>query len=179
MLNNMKYWLQAFLFSESVTYSSSGGSVAYTNQFTDINGEKVIGYNKANSSMLSVLGKPLASNIGVSIRLGTGTNTPTTAETFCLENDVTDTFTLDTINSNVDFPNDNTRLLITASFTNNTEEDIVVNEIGFEYNNQNYLDKTYVYNKVLLDRKSVADGNFTPVTVGAGESKIFVYAIEL
>jgi hypothetical protein len=175
----MKYWLQTFLFGKSVTYSSSNGRVNYINQLTDINGEKVIGYNKKFASEISVLGKPYASGTGVSIRLGTGSTVKTTADTYCLENDVTDTFTLDTINSSVDFPNDNTRLLLTASFTNDTNEDINVNEIGFEYNNNDYASSTLLNNKVLLDRKSVADGNFTPVTIGAGESKIFVYAIEL
>jgi hypothetical protein len=80
--------------------------------------------------------------------------------------------------SSVDFPNGKVRLLLTVNYTNNTDETITINEIGLGYNNSFYAGG-WEYHKVLLDRKSVADGNFTPVTVGAGESKIFVYAIEL
>jgi hypothetical protein len=176
----MKYWLQTFLFSNRpLPYTTVSSFEKFKKPLVNIGGEKVTSYNMLYSNENSRLGiqstAPHHDSYGVTIRLGTGSTIPTTEETYCLENEVTSSFTLGSITSNTDFPDSKVRLVLTANYTNNTAEAITVNEIGLAM----YFHGSPMYQTILLDRKSVADGNFTPVTVGAGESKIFVYALEL
>lgn len=184
MLNNMKYWLHTFLFSDTgVPYATTNSSANYKTPLMDVNGESVTNFNAVNSRYCSVLGYMSTDNKeatkGISIRLGTGLTVKTTDETYCLENESTDSFIIGNIASGVDAPDGKVRLLLTANYTNNTDEPITVNEIGIGFFNSRVVSGTTYYNQILLDRKSVADENFTHVTVGAGESKVFVYAIEL
>lgn len=183
MLNNMKYFLETFLFNnEALGFSNSAGYKAFKTPLVSIEGAEVKNYNSNKINEQSLLGLIMATeneiNNGVSIRLGTGASVTTTEETYCLENEVTTNFTLGTITSDVNFPNGKVQLVLTAQYTNNTDQEITINEVGFGYNNSSYAGGWTRY-RVLLDRKSKADGNFTPVTIGAGESKIFVYALEL
>jgi hypothetical protein len=180
MLNNMKYWLHNFLFSNTqLLYATSNSQQSLKSPLINKDGTKVTKFNAYYSLWCSMLGvqssKTNHDNYGVTIRLGTGSTIPTTEETYCLENEVTLSFTLGSITSDVAYPTGKVRLVLTANYTNNTTEAITINEAGLA----TYIYGPSQYETILLDRKSVADGNFTPVTVGAGESKIFVYAIEL
>jgi hypothetical protein len=177
MLNNFKYWLHNFVFTNStIPYNST-----YTlkTPFTDIEGNNITQSYAVTSNLINSLGYITnSSETGIKIYLGTGNTVETTDETHSLENDVTSSFALGNVTSAVSYLNGKVQLVLTAQYTNNTNEAITINEIGMVLINKRYLSTSYT-DRILLDRKSVADGNFTPVTVGAGESKIFVYAIEL
>lgn len=178
MLNNMKYWLENFLFtSTALPYTTSSDESNFSTPMIDTNGEEQAAFRAKYSLRCSVLGitnDNFSSDYGVHIYLGTGSTVPTTEETYCLENDVTMSFGRASVTSSTSHTENGISLALTGVYTNNTEKPITVNEAGLVMNF--FGSKSY---KVLLDRKSVADGNFEPITLGAGESKIFVYTLEL
>lgn len=183
MLNNLKYWLGTFLFNtKRLSRNTSATHKSYANSMTDIEGNAVTGYNERYTEYYATLGFPSTNDTtqGVCIHIGTGETDKTSVETHSLENDVTDNLSLVSLVSDIDNSNGKTRLLLTANYQNKTSTDITINEIGFVFINQDYNSTDgHTYNKVLFDRKSKADGNFTPTTLCAGESKVFVYALEI
>ena len=107
-----------------------------------------------------------ANTYGVRIVLGSGKTAPSNND-YCMENIIT-TLTLDSgsvsdnLTTNNVSVNDNLKYL--ATFSNNTNEDIVVSEIGLIYN----------YSVDYLLCREVIE----PVTIKAGESRTFAITIK-
>lgn len=188
MLNNFKYWLSTFaLDTNIVAGTSSTGNYATTTDINgvkhyikDIDGKNVTGYYDALSNYLNKLGHiETPSAKGVRILLGKGSSEKTTDETYKLEEDVTSSFALGVVTSAVNYLDGKVQLVLTAQYTNSSASSMQINEIGLALLNKRRVSGNSYTDVILLDRKSNADDNFNSVTLGVGESKIFVYAIEL
>ena len=176
----MKHWLGNFLLRDTkIPYSTVSSTATFKVPVTNVNGESITSFNTLYSLQYCTFGvqskKTSNDTSGVLICLGSGSTLQTVNDTYCLESDITQKLTLGSITSNVDYLDDKVRLVLTARYTNNSEENLTISEAGLATHVVGNSGNTIV----LLDRKSVADGNFTPVTLGSGEGKTFVYAIEL
>jgi hypothetical protein len=192
MLNNFKIWLANFMFNaKGVSVSSSSGKGELF--LPTINGEQVPivaidGTNLTTYNNYSTITKYMYAlgyisnrdnQVGVTLHFGTDKDNTTSNGTYSLFSPCDSNVVFTNASSVVDFTDNGARLVISGTVTNGTDSVIEISEMGLVLNYSHYENSKSEHIKVLLDRKSVADGNFTPATVGAGESKIFVYAIEL
>ena len=185
MLNNLKYWLGTFLFRSNTSWvanSSSNGS--YANALTDIEGNSVEKFNFHSNYVngMGVLGVPVTNyDVGTTLVVGAGGDVATEDGTFALATPITTGLSISKITSGINFVDGKVRLLINATCTNTTTDTTFnISEIGIVLKTQLYSSSSSDTKRdILLDRKSVADGNFTPTTLCAGESKVFVYALEI
>ena len=185
MLNNLKYWLGTFLFKTNASWvANASANGSYANALTDIEGNSVTSFNKNYNYIngMGVLGVPVTNyDVGTTLVVGAGGDVATTDGTFKLTNQITTGINISKITSEINFVDGKVRLLINATCTNTTTDTTFnISEIGIVLKTQFYSSSsTDTKRDILLDRKSVADGNFTPTTLNAGESKVFVYALEI
>ena len=181
MLNNFKYWLETFVFNNTAlqTTSDTTASSNLKRSVKATDGSSWISYYRKNTLSYSMLGIVSTSinGDGTGIILGTDGNTKTVEESFKLGSDITSNFTLSSPSSSVTFKDGKIQLIVSAKYENGTDQPLTINEIGLTRSWSAYVGSTMT-KKVLLDRKSVADENFTPVTLAPGESKIFMYVLE-
>lgn len=108
-----------------------------------------------------------SSNYNLYLKVGTGTTAPT-------END----YELQTVNTDVSCDvvvvgnSANYTKTYTATFSNPTNSDITITEVGL-YANIMYNSRGESYKDVLLDRTVLT----TPITIPAGESKAITYEL--
>lgn len=169
LLNNFKKVLFGSLFSATVTRSSISQLGTVTIKDADGNNQilRVDGYSLASmlgslSTIKTTVGSPNSYNCHM--RCGTGTTAPT-LDDYALGNEITTG--LSNSSAVASFTANNTKEY-TATFTNETSNPIVINEVGiFCYN---YSDVKYLIERTVLS---------TPITIPAGESKAITIELDV
>lgn len=154
LLKNAKNVLLSWVFSSSTYYKRKDGTLSDYTSMSDVFTTVSTSKNKLGSYFV----------------VGTGT-TQETEQDYKLENEI-ETLTLDSFvvtnkMSNEDHMND--KIYYRAVVTNNTTENITVNEIGIE----SHQSSTYSEDKTILWYRKVID----PVTIAPNES--YAFAIDL
>lgn len=158
------------IMNSSQTGSSSQPSNATSFQITNTSGtSRNTGTATSNVASainaLNHMATSAGSNSTTYIKCGTGT-TAATEDDYGLEVEATG-LTCDSVVTAIGSNNTKT---YTATFSNTTNSDIAITEIGFfmNYNYQGYASEDFLLDHIILD---------TPITIPAGESKAITYEL--
>ena len=169
--------------------TSTNNALTTLRNLTDSNTKKYLTGLNSTFSFSSLSGWPAIANAafcmysGISARVGAGTTTVDESD-YCLDDDVTSSFTSITFNKNIGVSDDgHFILLVTWSGTNATENDITITEFGIVkdlYMFENAQIATSNYSNAELDHFLIARMLLTnPVTIHAGDTETITVKVEM